>query len=532
MGDLKLITVSYFKNTFILKCSFNSEALQAKKANWFFDPINRHFMTTSKRIAARFREHFDDSAEKFFQSTTLQVSPWTGRIPVREGKELHQVQFDSAKFCLERNHSYLALEQRIGKTPTAITVLNTLDLELFCSSKTLLIVPPFLVSNWLREIQDWGTRGYTVALIDSGKLKGPLLANHFDILIVPDSIVINEDVQKIVSGFDFDLLIVDEAHRMNNEESQRTQFLYGENGIVKKADKVVLLSGTPMRNRPIDLWPVLSNLAHDTIQYRSKSSYAFKYCDGRVETKEFYKRGKLQKKQTLNAQGSSNEEELQKRLQPFMKVEKYKDHFDISETETLVLLDANKNKTIFELTNDILSKKSLEELVGSSNLGDIATLRKTMSITKMPVARDYIQNALDNTDDKFLVFGFHVDLLEDLYECFKPSGAFLINGKTPMKVRAQIQKDFAEGKTRIGFANIFTMQGIDLSAANRNIFVESSWGPSDNDQAKFRVYGRKQKKSVFTEHLVLAGTLDEYIMRRVLEKKETINKIIRKEVLK
>ena len=523
-----MITVSYTPPLFILKCEKKSEFQHAKKCGFVFDPINRHFITNSKKVAARLRDHFDDSAEIFFQSTSIRVTPWTGCIPVPEGKELAHVQMEAAHFAIERNHSYLALEQRIGKTPTAIAVMNTMEEEMFFSIRTLIIVPPFLISNWLHELHAWSTTPRTASVIDTAKdvLLNP--PSNFDILIVPDSLVINKDVAAFVHSFEYDLLIVDEAHRMNNEESQRTQFLYGPNGIVKKADKVVLLSGTPMRNRPMDLWPVLSNLAHDTIDYRNKTSFAFKYCDGRVETKEFYKRGKREERQVLDARGSSNEDELQKRLQPFMKVEKFKDHFDVQESETITLLDSYKNATIQKLESAVLKKKSLEELVGSSNLGDIASLRKALSITKLPVAIEYIKNALDSTDDKFLVFGFHVNLLEQLQAEFRNYGAFLINGETPMKKRTEIQKEFNEGKTRIGFANIFTMQGIDLSSANRNIFVESSWGPSDNDQAKFRVYGRTQKKNVYTEHLVLAGTLDEYVMRRVLEKKETINKIIRK----
>lgn len=524
--------IQYKTPHFVLKYKNKVESDLAKECGFIFDPLTKQYFTKNVKAAVRLRDYFDESAKNYIKLVSIKRTPWQGRIPLPNNKTLMPVQVESVKFAMERNHSYLALEQRIGKTPTAIAIMNIIDEETFYTSKTLIIVPPFLVSNWVREIDSWGKVKQKISTITTRKDLPYIKFKGFDILIVPDSLVIDKDILDYIKTFTFDLLIIDEAHRFNNLESKRTQNVYGSNGAVKSANKVVLLSGTPMRNRPFDLWPALSNLAHNLISYRSENSYAFKYCGGRIKEKVFFKYRKRHVRRSVEALGSSNEYELNRQLNYFMKVEKFKDHFTVNEQESLVTLDGNVSKRIQELEKAILNDVELSELVGSANLGGIATLRREMSDAKLPVAKEYIHNALNSTDDKFLVFGFHIGLLEKLYEHFKPLGAFLINGKTPIKDRTQIQKDFSEGKTRIGFANIFTMQGIDLSAANRNIFVESSWGPSDNDQAKFRVYGRNQKKNVYTEHLVLANTLDEYVMQKVLDKKETINKIIRKEVLK
>lgn len=514
-----MISISYFNKTFTLKAEHRSGYLKAKQCGFVFDPFKKEYITKNKRNAFRLREYFDVSAKNLFKSTSLKISqPWSGRIPLPENKKLEQVQIDSVKFAMERNHSFLALEQRLGKTPTAIATINTIDNEEFQTSSTLIIVPPFLVSNWVNEIKSWQHREYKIQTIIMEK---QIFNSDQDIYIVSDSIISKPDVLCFLNKQSFDLLILDEAHRMNVETSKRTEVFY--KNIKPLAKKIVMLSGTPMRNRPIDLWPVLSNLAHNIINYASYESYAKHFCGAYTD----YVNTPVGTKSRFVVNGSSNEDELSKRLQHFMKVEKFKDHFDVKEKEEIVILKGNTKK-ITELSKTILQNKTLEELVGSVGLGEIASLRRMISEEKFPIAKEYIENALNSTDDKFLIFGFHIDLLEKLYKHFKPAGAFLINGKTPMKERTVIQKEFNSGDLRIGFANIFTMQGIDLSAANRNIFVESSWGPSDNNQAKFRAFGRNQKRNVYTEHLVIGDTIDEYVMRKVLEKKKMINNIIRK----
>lgn len=521
----KILVISYHNNKFILKCDKKFERI-ARDHKFFFDPIENYFYTPSVKLAKRLEEFFDETAKNKINSVSCVKTEWPFGFSFLEG--LKAVQIEAVVRCLEHNHYYVAFEQRLGKTPVAISVLNNLYVNDESGNfQAVIVVPPFLVSNWLKELNVWAHPSLNFNLVTNGKAEIRNSKGH-TVHIVSDSLLINQTIIGQLKAHKYNLFIGDEWHRMNNGDSGRSRAVYGEDGLLSRCEKVVLLSGTPARSRPFDLFPVLSNLAHNTIDYRSKSSFAFRYCDARLVEIAYYKRGERISKEILEVKGSSNEEELAKNLRPFMMVEKFKDHFTVNDEETITLIDGNHSAKVTKMEELVLKKTPLEDLVGSDTMGDIATLRRLLTEHKLEASIEYILNALESGEEKILVFGIHVEFLKEVHEQLsKKYKGFIINGETPMKERTKIQKEFQEGKYDFGVANIFTMSGIDLSAASRNIFLESSWTPADNQQAKFRIYSRDQKKHLFTEHLVLADTLDEYVLRRVLEKQKTINRFIK-----
>ena len=519
---LKTVTVVTFVNgTYFLSVDRKLIA-KAIEAGFHYNPLINKLTTKSKRVAARFRKFFDDKAKNEFMSFSLKITPWSSRPLIPKNKTLRKIQEESIQFVMERNHSFLALEQRIGKTPIAIAVMNTLK-----SKKTLICVPPFLLVHWKKEIKEWSVKDYNICVVRTSNpsFVDILEAENADIILVPDSVVSKPGVEELLKKFRYDLFIGDEWHRFNNSTSLRTKSFYDNGGYFCYCDKILLLSGTPARAKILDLYIHIDRLASNLFHYMSKTAFAMRYCDGYIADKVYYKRGIRCEVQELIATGASNVEEFNNQISDFMKVEKLKSHFDINEVENIVLLDTNASTKIFELEKAVLKKYSIEELIGSTNLGDIATYRSALSEIILSSAIPYIENALE-VEEKLIVFGIHTELMESLNEHFsRKMKTGIITGKVKMSDRPEIQHQFNNGDMRIIFANIHTMQGIDLSASNRNIFVESSWTPADNEQAKFRAYSATKHKCVYTEHLVLANTLSEYVMKRVLEKRKTINNI-------
>jgi len=532
------VVVTFKNGVYICNCKFEDRH-KPKEAGFIFESTIKKWTTRSNKNAACLRKFFDSKAKEHLFKKTIRLQPWTGSISI--DPRLDPYQAKAVKFSLLRNHSYLALEQGLGKTPIAINIINNIvcDVDIdffkeFTAVNVLVVVPPFLVTNWLREIETWGL-GYVPIEIREGndQMSFQLFDDH--ITIVADSLLQNEKIINLLKQKDYQLLIVDEAHRFNNPESKRTKGLYDVKG---NCDKVVLLSGTPMPNRPIELYKHLAELALGCIGYKNRYEYGVRYCAAyhKKISKDRYVNGRNIKGRTKwNDLGSCNEAELSYRIKNFMMVEKFDDHVKLKKTHhRVIVLDAKLNTKIIKLEKLILANRSLEDLtqkkIKSSkykkSIGDIAEYRKEIAKIKIKPAVDYIINLLEVTKSSILIFAWHTELILELERRLSNYSPLIIYGGVSNKLRVEREDAFQRGESRLMIANISCMVGLNLPRANRCLFVESSWVPGDNDQAYFRMKRRGQTKQMYIEHLLLANTLDEYQTRRVIEKRDTINKII------
>jgi SWI/SNF-related matrix-associated actin-dependent regulator 1 of chromatin subfamily A len=177
-------------------------------------------------------------------------------------------QENAVAHALTRSRSYLALDPGLGKTICA--ALLHLKLE---RQSMVYVCPPFLMGNVSDEFKKW-CPNIKISRMDGGEYDA--LA---DLVLVADSILARPENVKAVKalGAKSYVLIVDEAHRFKALKAKRTKALFF---CSLAFHKVVFMSGTPMPNRPIELWPVLRYAAHDIIHQRNYVGYGIKYCAG------------------------------------------------------------------------------------------------------------------------------------------------------------------------------------------------------------------------------------------------------------
>lgn len=141
----------------------------------------------------------------------------------------------------------------LGKTIQAIGVVNADP-----SIKSILIFcPASLQVNWQRELEKWCVRKFTGGFAESKNVP------NTDIVI--SSYDIAAKIRPILDKRgQFDLLICDESHYIKSESARRTQAVLGTTGSGKKqgllpidARMRLFMTGTPILNRPYELWPIL-----------------------------------------------------------------------------------------------------------------------------------------------------------------------------------------------------------------------------------------------------------------------------------
>lgn len=495
--------------------------------------------TRNAHKALKLRQWADESAERKLKNTFITSLPLPECIPYPHHLTPREFQFTSAWWCLGRDTSYLADQQGLGKTITAVLCMNAVP------GRTLIICPPFLKYNWFEEFHKWSTwfdgkaLGHVpmVTLVESGDVERSALGA--DTVILPDSLIDNPAIQHYLKDTKFTWLFIDEAHRFKTPDSNRTVALIGSDKDEKDyfqytnaAARVCYMSGTPTPNgRPIEMYPVLSRTAPEAISWRTAQEFGEEFCDGKLISRREGKR----LVSNWDFTGASNHKRLRRELRAkFMIRHLKKDVLDElpAKQRKLIFLDAPKE--VLKLERKLLKNQTLDELLGDfkgfskNRLGQIATYQKELSQQKLPLALAFIRDWLENNDGKLVVFAHHIEMVESLAAGLKDFGAIKIRGGMDAKAKHKLAKKFQKSpKHRVTVGNMDAMGvGLTLTAASLGIVVEPSWVSGNNEQAEDRLHRMTQEASVYMYYLVLRGTLDERKLCSVLLKEANISKVM------
>ena len=476
-----------------------------------------------------------DPAERSARELALEVSRATDadvEIPRPDGCEYRGYQRAGVAFgrqAFARGTGVLiADEPGLGKTIQAIGLINSDE----SIRKVLIVCPNTIKQNWARELRKWLTRPMRIGV---QKADVPWLGN------VSDVVIVNYDIahrfEQIASTV-WDMRITDESHWIKNPKSRRTKAV-----LQTRARCKVALTGTPIENRPVELWPIISDL--DPRSWDPKKGFfrfAKKFC------------GAEHNGYGWNFGGHSEEEELQRRLRSTIMVRRLK-------SQVLTELPA-KSRQVIELDlNGRVSKLSDEaaaageqievlraavELAKASELradyeaavqaledgqgaafAAMAKMRHDIGMAKVDQVIEYVSDAREN--GKVLIFGHHLDVVHALKAAF-PQAA-VITGETPADARmAEVDRFQTDPACDVFIGNNAAAEGITLTAGTHVVFAEGDWVPGKLAQKEDRAHRIGQKNAVLVTYLVAGGTLDATMIKTCVEKMDVIDMILDKPI--
>lgn len=414
-------------------------------------------------------------------------------------------------YCVERaflrKNSYLAIPCGGGKTLTSLHIMA----EQKC---TLVICPASLCQNWEDEILKWGfAKKKDIFIVPKISSRIPELKRF---IIVSYDKAIKGAIYKQLIIKPYDSVILDEAHKIKNPESKRTEALIGwATGKARllttpRVKKCLLLSGTPMMQRPFEMYSALRGLAPETLgKYIDKKAFGVHFCKGFQDNYG---------KWVFN--GADNLKELAELTKDFIiRVSK-----EVIEAELpplrqqIIRLDCCESLVKQEQAYHI---DSLENLSGSVAFEGLSELRHMMAIQKIPLITEYI-NDLILSGEKVIIFTWHRAVINSILTSFP--ALLRIDGSVPTSSRSQLVNDFNTGKYPGAICQITAAsEGLSFHTASHVVFAEVSWNPSDNEQAFKRVHRRGQEKPVLVHYLVAKNSLDDKIMQNVLTKERVVS---------
>ena len=163
---------------------------------------------------------------------------------IGEHRKLRPYQIEGVRFLHHSAAALLADEMGLGKTVQTATALSLNDTAL---SRTLLVVPTSLCLNWLSELEHWAPNLVVRRVIGDASDRVAYYKLPIQVLIASYE-QIRMDIQSIVSNTSFDLVVLDEAQRIKNKNSDTSLAC---RLIPRK--RAWALSGTPLENEPDDL---------------------------------------------------------------------------------------------------------------------------------------------------------------------------------------------------------------------------------------------------------------------------------------
>jgi SWI/SNF-related matrix-associated actin-dependent regulator 1 of chromatin subfamily A len=438
----------------------------------------------------------------------------------------------------------LADEQGLGKT---IQVLRYFQKRFIKPESRLLVVcPASLKFNWEKEaLEKFGLH----SIVLSGRqAKKEILFN------MPRVVIVNYDILDawlpILLKVGFRVMAFDESHYIKSRETRRyktvrelvmkSQYIPTSmipNAAVGELDtprlqkrreawfqkhplpKLLFLSGTPLTNRPVELYSVVSMLLPHL--FPSFSDYAFRYCRPRRTRWGWDYRGAqnlLQLHQILAANC------MIRRL----KVDVLKDlpekrdemiPLDVDLKEYNVVKNDFKNWMTANRGEAAAKRASAAEQVAK-----IAYLFRVLRDAKEKYVFDWIDNFLESCDRKLIVFSHWRKDMEVLTERYKDR-CVEISGR--VSNRKEAVDAFTNSKqVRILFGTEAAYEGLNLQAASDTCFLNLPWTPGKLAQAKDRSHRIGQKNACNYYYLLAHNTIDETLCKMLIEKQKVLNQVL------
>ena len=424
--------------------------------------------------------------------------------------ELYPYQKEGVKFLASKDAAILGDDMGVGKTVQAIYAAKSL------AARRVLVVCPLAVRHtWARVIKEHVP---TALVREIKNAKQYAKAQQREWVVVNYDIVWREPLRKQFSEQEWDVVICDEAHALKNVKSKRTQgVLSNKNGVVVKSNRVWLLTGTPVLNRPVELYSILHFLFPCEIaDCAGYFDFTKKFCGGRQGTFGW------------EANGATNVEELARRLKPHMlrrmKSEVAKDLPAVTVTPVVIEPSKIAEKALKRERELSGTVESLADRAERLSVGEIVGIRRQIGIEKIGFAVDY----LEEIGEKTVVFTYHRDVANGIQQAF-PTDSVLYTGEQTAAEKETALTAFIEGDKRFFIAQIKAGGvGIDgLQKVSCNIvFVELSYVPGEIDQAIGRLHRNGQTKPVSVSVLVHENSVDEDIMKTLDKKRKVITKLV------
>lgn len=344
---------------------------------------------------------------------------------------------------------------------------------------------------------------------------------------------------------DWDMLVVDECHKIKNDKARRTKGIFeiagwSDDPALHNPERIryrVALTGTPIPNRPIEMLTTLKLLIPFS-KLSKRWYYGKRYCKGNTTS-------------TVKYHGNCNLEELQLKLRQTVLIRRMKAQVMKElppKMHSIVTLDAEGSALAFvkqQIAIQLEWQKKSKELKYDMQLykekdaalyhaafsklkecqgvyfTEMAKIRKKLGVEKVPYVVDHVEAMLESGIEKILIGIHHSDVSDGIADALAAWGVVTLDGRNQsQEYQDEVESAFMTNPDcRVFIGGIQSCgEGLDLYSAHHVVFAELDWVPSNIKQFEDRTHRIGQENHVMVEHLVFDGSLDSKFIETLIDK--------------
>ncbi|XP_008458482.2 ISWI chromatin-remodeling complex ATPase CHR11 isoform X2 [Cucumis melo] len=420
----------------------------------------------------------------------------------------------------------LADEMGLGKTLQTISLLGYLHEYRGITGPHMVVAPKSTLGNWMNEIRRFCPVLRAVKFLGNPDERRDirenlLVAGKFDVCVTSFEMAIKE--KSCLRRFSWRYIIIDEAHRIKNENSllSKTMRLYNTN-------YRLLITGTPLQNNLHELWSLLNFLLPEIFSSAETFDEWFQISGENDQQEVVQQLHKVLRPFLLRRLKSDVEKGLPPKKETILKVgmsQMQKQYYRALLQKDLEVVNAGgERKRLLNIAMQLRKCCNHPYLFQGAEPGPPYTTGDHLitSAGKM-VLLDKLLPKLKERDSRVLIFSQMtrlLDILED-YLMFRGYYYCRIDGNTGGEDRDASIDAF----NRPGSENfVFLLStragglGINLATADVVILYDSDWNPQVDLQAQDRAHRIGQKKEVQVFRFCTEYTIEEKVIERAYKK--------------
>lgn len=411
---------------------------------------------------------------------------------------LRRYQVFGTKFLLSQRRTVLGDEMGLGKTVQALAAMAQIW-ALRGKSHFLVVAPAGIMINWCREIEN---KSFLRARLAHGNARERAIDDWLTsggVLVTSYATLRTFDLAKRLESeaVTLDLVVADEAHYVKNPEAQRSLALAQ---LVARADRVSLLTGTPMENHPREFAQLIElirpgelSLSEEELELAHAGSVASRF---QRDVAGIYLR--------------RNQEDVLHELPACIEVEDW------------VQLSAPEER----------------EYRASVEAGNFMGMRQAVTLGVDGVVSSKLERLGELLEEhrkagrKVLVFSYFIGVLERVAQLTGHVG--LIRGSVSQAHRAEMIDTFrdAEGHQVLLAQITAAGHGLNLQMASAVVLMEPQLTPGAEAQAIARAHRMGQTQRVMVHRLLAIDTVDERLVEILRQKEELFDDYARQSLAK
>ena len=465
----------------------------------------------------------------------------TVELPISYNSSLRKYQRSDVLILSKMKRAILGNDPGTGKTLECIALA-----DLIKAKRVLVICPLSLIGSWRDEIKLWCDDKDTKIIPPESNYKRAEKMNdnlaagarwnivNYSILQGGKDKTTNryksKDKHPQLFSEHWDLIIVDEAHRLQNKKTQLAEGLS-----LLKSDYLVLATGTSMTKDHQGIFGLLSVI--DPKLFTSRWDFIETYNeteDKMVRTRN----GSVRTKEVIRPKNKNN---FLYMLSKYM-IRRRKEEVLTELPEAIhitvpISMDNADRKQYDLLQNEMVTMLDDTLIISKNVLAQQTKLRQFILAKELvldKVAKNYIsprvQAILDivSGDDKpKIIFSTSTKFLDHLKQYLGDYRVGEITGRIPFSERQEVVNSLGRGELDVILGTISAMgEGLNMQAADTVIFADKTWVPADQKQAIARVLRMGQKSdSILIYSIVMENTIDELVEMVNKERQDIIDEM-------